>query len=1010
VDKALLTDPTRNTQALLDAFTAADEGGVSAAFLASQDGSGDPIASVVLSEVNTAVNDGTGQPIKPAGTNSVRFEGFLEVPVAGAYRFYAALSKKDAEAELRFAHLPDPVFSGKAAQDNDELGKGPTEFVELKPGTPHRFTFVVRNLNGGDAQLRVQGETLPKDSLARLTLYAETSVERSRRAQLLLAKTLQLVQALNLNERELRYILSHSADFDGISLSALPTIDNVQARANAATLFKQFLRLSAYSRLKRDLAGGADDLINVFEAANLDDAYARVARIARREKDVVKAIAESMFSAPVFANEQNLSRLWDGLQVVELFGVPAKSIASWTEISKVPATPADHLRRAKISRDLKDTIKGSLEAEAWLRVAQPIFDKLRKRQRDALVGHVMHQHRFDRIEQLFEFFLIDPGVEPVVQTSRIRSAIAAVQIFINRALLNLEPQVAPAAINSKQWQWMKRYPVWAGNRKLWLFPENVLEPEFRDDKTHLFTELEGKLLQGDVTTDVVEDAFFNYLKKLDELARLDIVAMYCEEQPLDPASNQLHVIGRTYLEPHKYFYRRYAHQMWTPWEPMPVEIEGNHIVPVIWRDRLNVFWVTFIDNPDPAALPADENALIAATTIIGATLKEATATKQPALELSPGAAAASTSGKKITELSVGQLAGAVRSAVDRKLVKVQLHWSEYFQGEWSVRESGGYSASLIRSVSLDFDSTRVFIHATKDFEDGEERGVRIHLGGEINQAFHVVSRNSRPTATSRAAAPRIPYNAPTVQANRYAGQGPFKVTFAQRVETEVGQGTKTTLATPDILGQGGSFTLLPCANTITIGTEEIALLVTPVFYQDDRSNTFYIEPSLKEQTIEEWQEWITRTPAPEVEWDDPKWWGTLLVEPLVPKVRAPVPVNPRDPIWQPEIDPRARFKIASKQDWLANPTTVIQFDGELVGPKGHAGLTALSAVKETEEETPTVNINAGSAIAPDNAVVVTSRNTLASAGLTQASGGLNVIGGNGLNSALLNNTKALKSF
>jgi hypothetical protein len=214
------------------------------------------------------------------------------------------------------------------------------------------------------------------------------------------------------------------------------------------------------------------------------------------------------------------------------------------------------------------------------------------------------------------------------------------------------------------------------------------------------------------------------------------------------------------------------------------------------------------------------------------------------------------------------------------------------------------------------------------------------------------------------------------------------------------------------LGQGGSFTLLPCANTITIGTEEIASLVSPVFYQDDRSNTFYIEPSFKEQTIEEWQEWVTRTPAPEVEWDDPKWWGGLLVEPMVPKVRAPVPVNSGDPIWRSEIDPRAKFGMASKQDWLTNPTTVIQFDGELVGPRGHAGLAALSVTgKEADEESaPVVNINAGSTIAADTAIVVTSGNSLASAGLTQASGGLNVIGGNGLNSALLKNAQALKRF
>ena len=481
------------------------------------------------------------------------------------------------------------------------IRKGPTEFVELKPRVPYRFTLTTTNLNSGDVQLLVQGETLNKDSFSRLTLYADASVDRIGRAQTVIAKSLQLIQTLELSQRELHHILTNATNFDGVSLSALPAGDQVESPDKAANLFKQFLRIAAYSRLKRELAGGADDLIDVFEAGTLDAAYDAIARIGRREKDVVQATAEAIFTPPAFPSEKNLIRLWDALQLVELFGVPVASLAAWTTITTPPVTPVDHQKRAATAKDLKDAIKTNFEPETWLRVAQPIFDKLRQLQRNALAAHVMHQHHFDRLEQLFDYFLIDPGVEPVVQTSRIRSAIAAVQIFINRCLLNLEPGVASAAINSNQWQWMKRYPVWAGNRKLWLFPENVLEPEFRDDKTHLYTELEGALLQSDVTNDLVEDAFFKYLRKLDELARLDIVAMYCEEQPLDPASNQLHVIGRTYLEPHKYFYRRYAHEMWTPWEPMSVEIEGNHIVPVIWRDRLNLFWVTFIDNPDPSA-------------------------------------------------------------------------------------------------------------------------------------------------------------------------------------------------------------------------------------------------------------------------------------------------------------------------------------------------------------------------------------------------------------------------
>ena len=69
----------------------------------------------------------------------------------------------------------------------------------------------------------MQGETLPKDRVSQLTLYPLTAIEGAERAVLLLTKALQLVQSLGLNEREIRYLLTHAADFDGLSLSQLPT-------------------------------------------------------------------------------------------------------------------------------------------------------------------------------------------------------------------------------------------------------------------------------------------------------------------------------------------------------------------------------------------------------------------------------------------------------------------------------------------------------------------------------------------------------------------------------------------------------------------------------------------------------------------------------------------------------------------------------------------------------------------------------------------------------------------
>jgi hypothetical protein len=299
----------------------------------------------------------------------------------------------------------------------------------------------------------------------------------------------------------------------------------------------------------------------------------------------------------------------------------------------------------------------------------------------------MHTDGFDRVEQLFEFFLVDPGTEPVLQTSRLRLAISAVQLFIQRCLLNLEPGVSPSAIDSEHWEWMKRYRVWEANRKIFLWPENWLDPEFRDDKTHLFQALESSLFQGDVTNDLAEDAFFAYLRSLETLARLDIRALYIEET-VDPAGSTLHVVGRTFGAPHTYFYRSYSDGMWTPWVPVTAEIEGDHLVAAVWRDRLHLFWVTFIEKPE--SQPETANLEVLATR-------------------------------------------SVDSLVPARSVDAHLHWTEYYQGEWADPVSDGLTAAITTVVRHpEWSPSIEVVHVSHDGD-----ALLVHLSGRVNQAFRV---------------------------------------------------------------------------------------------------------------------------------------------------------------------------------------------------------------------------------------------------------------------------------
>jgi len=336
------------------------------------------------------------------------------------------------------------------------------------------------------------------------------------------------------------------------------------------------------------------------------------------------------------------------------------------------------------------------------------------------------------------------------------------------------------------------------------------------------------------------------------------------------------------------------------------------------------------------------------------------------------------------------------------------------------------------TVPLSFDYKSVFIHVSKEpYENGEERGVYINLGDPINQAFYVAGRNSTPEKASHSAAPAMPYSNSGVHATRYTGSGPLKVTFKRRITTEDGKLPVEPTETPSILGQGGGYTLLPCDNDIEIGSPtrealdsddpvvvadaierglpEIASLMKPLFYQDN-AHTLFVEPNVEERTIEEWQEWVTRTPQPEPEWVP---WDRLdeFVKPMIPKLELPIPIDPDDLIWRlPPVDRDSRITVKPGQDWLVNPATGLLFEGELIGPGGKAGMAVLPSTELAgaiaEGGTP-VNVHAGSGLVSGSTVVALAGEALDQAGLSQTADTLNIVGSSGFNSALAQNFDAL---
>jgi hypothetical protein len=309
-----------------------------------------------------------------------------------------------------------------------------------------------------------------------------------------------------------------------------------------------------------------------------------------------------------FKQPLQIKQFADCLALVLKLGTSAESTLAWL---KSTLTSNDALAARQLVRSRYDQT-------TWYELAQPIQNKLRQERRAALLDYLIAKEGVRDSNDLFGKYLIDPEMGDCMMTTRILQATASVQLFIHRCFMGLEKKteernnqkveigVLPNSIDQSKWQWMKNYRAWEANRKVFFYPENWIEPELRDDKTPFFVELESELLQGDLTSKKAEKALQNYLSKLDEVSRLEVVGMY-RDTPISSNGKSkygyetLYVFGRTGTDPRKIFWRSYnkldfapPDGYWSPWQSVDLDIEeSNLLYPVVWHGKVYLFWLTF---------------------------------------------------------------------------------------------------------------------------------------------------------------------------------------------------------------------------------------------------------------------------------------------------------------------------------------------------------------------------------------------------------------------------------
>jgi hypothetical protein len=549
--------------------------------------------------------------VQSAGSGS-NWKGYLIPPTDEAYAFVAISETQPSPLVLDGESIPfkyqqeDPSNVWSTDPTAKKLKSGKLYWLEVSGQQPQHIQWKTATL-----------AKAPIPTSALLPDYSQGS--EVEEVFIKLSKAASLINGFTLSVDEVTYWQNHADDFD-------------QFNINAITL-THWLRLQAYTTLRNSLPKTETNLLDLFEwatkAADATKLSEKIADVTTwKQENIEKLLNAKHFDLKrpeAFRNEVNLIKLQHALVVADKIAVDIDRLFEW-------AKPTSKFWVChQIAEDIRKAIRARYDQEDWEQVVKPLNDELREHQKLALIAYLLVQPDLREwgvvdADSLFEFFLIDVQMDACMETSRIKQAISSVQLFIQRCFLGLEEKygVKNDVLDRDRWEWMQRYRVWEANRKVFLYPENWIEPALRDEKSPFYKELESELLQKDINTQTVQDALKNYLFKVDEVANLKVVGLF-----LDTEGSKLHIFSRTRNAPYFFYYRYFdtKEKNWYPWEKVQVDIpsydveeidkdgnstgkileNGTYLIPVVWNKRLLIFFPQFAKKTVPVKLPPTIN-------------------------------------------------------------------------------------------------------------------------------------------------------------------------------------------------------------------------------------------------------------------------------------------------------------------------------------------------------------------------------------------------------------------
>jgi hypothetical protein len=532
----------------------------------------------------------SGESVIQNGGTGLR-KGQLLVPRAGQYRFVVVIDSTTATTDTVAlavggkAVVVDPTAPAPApGADHVEMLFSP---IALNGSTvvDISFTYQKAAANTGSPRVTLQWRI---DNADPVLIPQSAVLPFEREVYLKLYKAARLSKDLKLTKSELEYLVE-AADVP-FRFDLLPVLST-----DVAAPWSDLAVVIDLLALNRSVSLQSGTLFEFFLDAASDATLEEVAGLTGWKADDITTIRD-LFPATTFADPA----LWTALQA-------AFKIIGRLDLraSQIQSLLLDQPPSIAIAGTLRNVFRAQFSEDTWKDVFKPFRDKLRQRQRDALVGYLTSHpvtiagvvRQFVDANDLYAQLLIDTQMEPDTLISRIVLANSVIQLFVDRVFLGLEDQASLIQLEQakEQWVWMSRYRVWQAARQVFLYPENWIEPELRDDKSEFFKQLEEELLQGGATDAVGVTALTNYLDKMNDVSNLEVVGAYAEPVGKGDTTFILHVLGRTRSQSRGYYYRQFTGRTfidgtWTPWVQVTLDIQADTVALIVYQGRLHLFW------------------------------------------------------------------------------------------------------------------------------------------------------------------------------------------------------------------------------------------------------------------------------------------------------------------------------------------------------------------------------------------------------------------------------------